>query len=118
MKVDPLQFGFEITLVGMGVVFLALLLVASAIALMSRLDERWQSGERRDEAAAFGKTPTIDTTSLVLIAAAVATVVTGRHRIRAVRRLLPGDSPASAWSAAGRAVLLGSHVVTPRPPSR
>lgn len=118
MASDVFGFGLEITLVGLGVVFLGLLLVAAAIALMRRLDERWREGERRSEAAALERTPTIDSTTLVLIAAAVATMVGGRHRIRGVRRLLPGESAASAWAVTGRAVLQGSHVIAHRPRGR
>jgi Na+-transporting methylmalonyl-CoA/oxaloacetate decarboxylase gamma subunit len=112
------QFGLEITLVGMGIVFLSLLLIVGAISLMKRLDERWQAAEARSEEEAFGRTPTIDLTTLVLIAAAAATLVAGRHRIRAVRRLTPADGPSSAWSVTGRTVLQGSHIISPRAPRR
>jgi Na+-transporting methylmalonyl-CoA/oxaloacetate decarboxylase gamma subunit len=115
---DAPDFGLEITLVGMGIVFFALGLVVVAISLMRRLDERWQATERTADAAAFDRPPTIDTTTLVLLAAAAATLVVGRHRIRAVRRLGPGGAPAGAWSTTGRAVLQGSHVVVPHPVRR
>lgn len=113
MSDDAFGFGLEITLVGMGVVFLALLLVAAAIAGMRRLDERWRVVERTAAKAALDATP-IDSTTLVLLAAATATLLGGRHRILRVRRLLPGDSTSSAWAVTGRAVLQGSHVVTSR----
>jgi len=112
---DTLRFGLEISLIGMGVVYVGLLLVSGAITLMRRLDERWQAAERRGEADALLAAPTIDSTTLVLVAAAAATMLAGRHRIRGVRRMLPGDGPASAWSVTGRAVLQGSHVVSHRP---
>lgn len=118
MSDDPLGFGLEITLIGMGVVFVGLLLVTTAIALMRRLDERWQEAERRGAEKALAAAPTIDSTTLVLLAAAAATLVAGRHRIRGVRRLLPGSGAASAWSVTGRAVLQGSHVISPRPRGR
>ena len=114
MSDDAFGFGLEINLVGMGVVFLALLLVAAAIAGMRRLDERWRVVERTAAKAALDATPTIDSTTLVLLAAATATLLGGRHRILRVRRLLPGDSTSSAWAVTGRAVLQGSHVVTSR----
>ncbi len=110
------QFGLEITLVGMGIVFLSLALIAGAIRLMRTVDERWQAGERQREEEAFGRKPTIDTTTLALIAAAAATLIAGRHRIRAVHRLQAAGAPSSAWSVAGRTVLQGSHVITPRAP--
>lgn len=114
MTESPFGFGLEITLIGMGVVFVGLLLVVGAITLMRRLDERWQDEESQHDVAALAATPTIDSTTLVLIAAAAATMVAGRHRIRGVRRILPGDASSSAWAITGRAVLQGSHVVTPR----
>ncbi len=118
MTVDPIAFGLEITLVGMGVVFLALALVAGAISWMRRLDERWRSAESAEEAAAFGRTPTIDQLTVVLVAATAATLVAGRHRIRQIRRLSPGDQPASAWAVTGRAALQGSHAVRTHPAER
>lgn len=114
MNGDTFGFGFEITLVGMVVVFLALLLVAGAIAAMRRLDERWRAAERVSATAVLDAPPTIDSTTLVLLAAAAATLLGGRQRILRVRRLLPGDSTTSAWAVTGRAVLQGSHVVTTR----
>lgn len=115
MNNDTLRFGLEISLIGMGVVYLGLLLVTGAISLMRRLDERWQAAERQSAANALLAAPTIDSTTLVLLAAAVATMVAGRHRIRGVRRMLPGEGPASAWAVTGRAVLQGSHVMSHRP---
>jgi len=109
-------FGIEITLVGITVVFLALLLIAGAVSLMRRLDERWQRSETAAEEAAFGKSPTIDYTTLVLVSAAVATIFLGRARVRSVRRLLPTDFVASPWSVTGRSVLQGSHVISKHSP--
>lgn len=110
------NLGLEITFVGMGVVFVALLLIAGAVSLMRRLDERWQRSEAADEEAAFGKTPNIDYTTLVLISSAVATIFLGRARVRSVRRLLPTDFVASPWSVTGRSVLQGSHVISKHSP--
>lgn len=114
MSDGTMSFGLEITLIGMGVVYIGLLLVTGAITLMRRLDERWQAAERQGEADAVLAAPTIDSTTLVLLAATVATMVVGRHRIRGVRRMLPGEGAASAWAVTGRAVLQGSHVMSPR----
>lgn len=115
MNLENLRFGFEISLIGMGVVFIGLLMVTGAITAMRRLDERWRETERRGEADALEAPPTIDSTTLVLIAAAAATMIEGRHRIRGVRRMLPGESAASAWAITGRAVLQGSHTIANRP---
>lgn len=115
MSDSVFSFGLEITLIGMGVVYVGLLMVTAAITLMRRLDERWQAAERQGEADALLAAPTVDSTTLVLLAAAAATMIAGRHRIRGVRRMLPGEGAASAWSVTGRAVLQGSHVMSQRP---
>ncbi len=111
-------FATEITLVGLGVVFVALWVIVGVVSIMRRLDVKWQAREEAAEEAAFGKSPTIDYTTLVLISAAVATVFLGRARIRRVRRILGADFVSSPWSVTGRAVLQGSHIITkatPRP---
>lgn len=118
MNVDPIAFGLEITLVGMGVVFLALALVAGAISWMRRLDERWRADEESEDAAAFGRAPTVDQLTVILIAATAATMIVGRHRIRRIRRLSPGEQPASAWAVTGRAALQSSHAVRTHPAGR
>lgn len=100
----------EISLVGIFIVFVVLAVTAGMVAAIRRLDRRWQEREAREDAEALAAEPTIDTTTLILISAAVATFVEGRHRIRAVRRVgVPQRS--QSWSAQGRAVLMGSHVV-------
>ncbi|MFO7653251.1 MAG: OadG family protein [Candidatus Krumholzibacteriia bacterium] len=96
---------------GVVIVFLVLALIATAVGLLRRLDERWQRSEKQALADAVSKEPTIDTVTMVLISAAVATVLVGRHRIRRVRRLLSPDQPRTPWSAQGRLVLQGSHVI-------
>lgn len=113
---DHLVFGLELTLVGMGIVYFALVLIVAAISGMKRLDERWRAAEQAGDEAAFGKSPNVDYTTLVLISAAVATMLVGRARIRSVRRLAPADFASSPWSVTGRAVLQGSHVITGRSP--
>jgi hypothetical protein len=79
--------------------------------LMGRIDQRLLRFERdreqqRPKAAVI---PEIDDVTLLCIAAAVATVLAGRGRVTHIRRLLPSDSPRSAWSLQGRMILLGSH---------
>jgi len=107
-----LEFGLTLTYVGLGIVFMVLSAIALAVAGMRRLDERWQHRERQEEREAFGKEPTIDATTLVLLSAAAATMIQGRFRIRGVRRLPIGGARTSAWSIQGRSVLQGSHVIT------
>lgn len=106
-----LSFGLNITVVGVIVVFLSLSLISVVIALIRRVDENWQKREDIQNKEALAKEPTIDNITLVLIAAAAATMIQGRFYIKKVRRLLPGDAVRGPWSMQGRSVLLGSHVV-------
>lgn len=96
---------------GLVVVFGVLALIATVVTLFKRLDDRWKDHEARLAASATGKEPTIDATTLVLISAAVATVVAGRFRVRRIRRLLPIRTKRTPWSAQGRLILQGSHVI-------
>lgn len=102
--------------VGVLIVFTALAIISAAIAVIRRLDAGWQTKEKEADEAAFGKDQTIDNTTLVLIIAAVSTMIQGRFHIQRVRRLMPSDSPGGGWSAHGRAILHGSHVVQKKRP--
>jgi Na+-transporting methylmalonyl-CoA/oxaloacetate decarboxylase gamma subunit len=104
-------YGVNLTIVGLAIVFGVLGAIAVIVSLIGRLDERWQARERELDQSRLDRPPTIDATTAVLIAAAVATYLQGRHRIRSVRRLLPADASTSPWSSSGRAVLQGSHVI-------
>lgn len=108
---EALSFTLQFAVAGILIVFGALAIIAGAVALIRRADDRWQDREKREEAAAYDKDQTIDTTTLVLIAAAAATMIQGRVHIRRVRRLLPTDAVTGTWSMQGRAILHGSHVV-------
>ncbi len=105
---DPLL----LSLTGLLIVFVVLGLIVLAVSGMRRLDERWQALEREKEQQALERPPGIDSITLVLIGAAVATLVEGRFRIRSVRRLMRTGAPSSMWSQHGRAALQGSHVVS------
>jgi Na+-transporting methylmalonyl-CoA/oxaloacetate decarboxylase gamma subunit len=111
---ETLTYALNLTGVGLAIVFLVLTVIVIAVAIMRKLDDRWQAHEKAKDAASFDRTPTIDATTAVIIAAAVATYVGGRTRVRSVRRLMRADAPTSAWSGQGRAVLQGSHVITGR----
>ena len=100
-----------LALVGILIVFGVLTLIASVVAVLKRLDDRWLDHEERHAAAAVDKEPTIDNTTLVLIAAAAATAVGGRFRVRRIRRLLSPRQKRTPWSAQGRLILQGSHTV-------
>lgn len=101
----------SLVVAGLVIVFSVLALIATVVGLFKRLDDRWQAHEARLAAAATEQQPTIDATTLVLIAAACATVAAGRFRVRRIRRLLPMRTKRTPWSAQGRLILLGSHVV-------
>jgi len=101
----------SLAIVGIMIVFGVLALIATVVAILKRLDDRWLDHEARLRAAAGQKEPTIDNTTLVLIAAAAATAVGGRFRVRRIRRLLSPRLKRTPWSAQGRVVLQGSHSV-------
>ena len=100
-----------LAIVGILIVFGVLALIATVVTLLKRLDDRWLDHEARQSAAALDKEPTIDNTTLVLIAAAAATAAGGRFRVRRIRRLLSPRQKRTPWSAHGRLVLQGSHTV-------
>ena len=108
-KITP-EMG-SLAVVGILIVFGVLALIAAVVAVLKRLDDRWQDHEARQAAAAATKEPTIDNTTLVLIAAAAATAVGGRFRVRRIRRLLSPRQKRTPWSAQGRLILQGSHAV-------
>lgn len=99
----------NLSLIGIIVVFAVLSLIAGVVSSVRRLDDRWQLQEQEHARAASRKEPTIDSTTLVLIAAACTTVVAGRFRIRRIRRLLSPATKRTPWSAQGRLILQGSH---------
>ena len=104
---SPLLFGLELTVAGLVIVFAVLGLIAWAIALMRRLDEGFEAREYAERREALERAPTIDETTLVLIAAAATAVLAGRRgRIRRIRRIADGRE---TWSLAGRQNILGSH---------
>jgi len=107
-----LLFAFNMTLVGLAIVFAVLAVLAIVISLVRRSDEGWKRKEEQAEVDALEKRPNIDATTAVLIAAAVATMVAGRTHVRSVRRLLPQGGKSSPWSSQGRAELMGSHSIT------
>jgi Na+-transporting methylmalonyl-CoA/oxaloacetate decarboxylase gamma subunit len=97
--------------VGIVVVFAVLSLIAGVVALIRRLDDDWQAREQRQDDAALEREPVLDETTAVIIAAACATVIAGRFRVRRIRRLLSPRQKRTPWSAQGRLILQGSHDV-------
>lgn len=100
-----------LAIAGIVIVFTVLALIAGVVALFKRLDDRWQASEAKADEEALTKEPTIDETTLVLIAAAAATVVAGRFKVRRIRRLLSPSQKRTPWSAHGRLTLQGSHAL-------
>ena len=101
----------NLSAVGIVVVFGVLALIALVVGAIRKLDDGWQEREQAASLAALTRQPTIDETTVVLIAAACATVITGRHRVRRIRRLLSPKQKRTPWSAQGRLILQGSHAV-------
>jgi Na+-transporting methylmalonyl-CoA/oxaloacetate decarboxylase gamma subunit len=101
----------SLAIAGVLIVFGVLALISLVVALLKKLDGRWQDHERRVDETAVTREPTIDNTTLVLISAAVATVVQGRFRVRRIHRLLSPKRKRTPWSAQGRLILQGSHTV-------
>jgi Na+-transporting methylmalonyl-CoA/oxaloacetate decarboxylase gamma subunit len=108
---NPLQFSLLFSVVGIVIVFGALIIISLAVSLIRTANEGWEKREAEEKVKALTKDQSIDNITLILIAAAAATMIQGRFYIRSVRRLLPAKTPGGTWSAQGRAILLGSHVV-------
>ncbi|MBI4880186.1 MAG: OadG family protein [Planctomycetes bacterium] len=106
--------GLLLSGVGMVIVFAVLALLTGIIAAVRRLDGRWQERERDAEAGALQRDAGIDSITLILIAAAAATVIGGRHHVRRIRRVRAVHDGGS-WSEQGRIVLQGSHAIARRP---
>lgn len=108
---EMINFALKFSVVGILIVFGALVLIVFAISFIRRADASWQAREDDHRRAATEAQQNIDTTTLILISAAVGTMLQGRFHIRRVRRLLPRDAARGPWSVQGRAILHGSHVV-------
>jgi len=108
---ESMEFILRFSLVGILIVFAALTIIAIAITWIRKADDGWQAKETKLAEEALDKEPTVDTTTLLLISAACATIVGGKFFIRSVRRLRPMDTGIGPWAHQGRSVLLGSHIV-------
>ena len=98
-----------LAIVGMLIVFAVLAVIVLFVRAVQWLDSNWQARERARRERELARAPSLDNTTLVLIAAAVATLVQGRSRILHVRRLLPIGSQQSPWALRGRLALQESH---------
>ncbi len=107
---DTMSFSLSFSVIGILIVFVALAIIVMVISLVRRLDAKWEDREAAQKKAAGEKEQNIDSLTLVLITAAVATMLQGRYFIRSVKKLLPVDAMSGPWSSQGRAILHGSHV--------
>jgi Na+-transporting methylmalonyl-CoA/oxaloacetate decarboxylase gamma subunit len=108
---ESLDFSLRFSIIGILIVFGALAIISVVVSLVRRADSRWQKHEEVQRDAAVLKEQSIDTTTLVLIVAAAATMIKGRFHIKSIRRLLPSGAASGPWSMQGRAILHGSHVI-------
>jgi len=109
MNISPLQFGINITLVGLVIVFTALCLIALFIKLISKLDKTFIKAEKKQkhEAINRGKNePGIDDITLIIIAAAVCAILGKKSKIRKIKKI---DNQKNTWATAGRLTLMASH---------
>ena len=96
------------------IVFGVLASIAAFVWVIRWLDSNWQAREEARRTRELEKEQAVDDTTLVLISAAVATLVQGRARILSVRRLLPIGLQQSAWALRGRLALQESHTLVRR----
>ena len=101
-----LNGGLALALTGILVVFVVLSLIAVLVASFGYLDRRFTAQDSSQEKAE--QAAEIDNITLLLISAAVATVMRGRHRIHRIRRL---EKIGNSWQQSGRATLHASHVI-------
>lgn len=101
--------GLSLAFAGIIIVFLSLAFIALTVRFIRWLDNTWQEREEQERQAAIEASPTIDDLTMVIISAAVATYLVGRHRIKSIHRVSEAQSSGSLWSSKGRAVLQGSH---------
>ena len=104
--------GLPLAIMGVVVVFAALILVVLFITILPRIVKRMPAQDRQESGgsqAAFGDQPSED--ELVVIAAAVAEVVHGPHRILRIRGLTAEDL---GWSLEGRIKHHQSHTIPHR----
>lgn len=111
---EELAFSLRFAAISIAIVFSALSIIAVTIFYASKLEKYFAEKAKRAEAVGEAKVKqesNIDNTTLVLISAAVATMIQGRFHIKRVRRLMPGNHINSPWAVQGLAILHGSHVI-------
>lgn len=102
---------FQLAISGFLIVFMVLLLITLLVSLLQRLDKM------QPVAGKSAKEQTIDNLTLVLISAAVTTMLHHqKHRIRRIHRIPAASRASESWSNSGRVILHGSHVITKHSP--
>lgn len=101
---DPMNTAIQVSLVGLLVVFSALVLIGLLISLLGRLDKP------TPPKAAETDTPVPDEIIAVISAAVTASLGRGAriHRVRYER-----PRPDHSWSEQGRIIITASHVTRP-----
>ncbi len=107
------DYGIPLAVMGILVVFSALALVVAFITILPRVVQRLTGGERAAEATAWSAVAEdeLSDETLVVITAAVASVLDQPHRIVSIRGLTPEQL---GWSLEGRIQHHQSHRIPPR----
>ncbi|MFH2035447.1 MAG: hypothetical protein ABIJ45_03515 [Candidatus Zixiibacteriota bacterium] len=108
---EEFLFSIRFSIIGTIIVFTALTIIALTIYYVSKAEKYFADKAEVLEDFPADQKSNIDNTTLVLISAAVATMLQGRYYIKRVRRLLPGNHINSPWASQGLAILHGSHVI-------
>lgn len=104
--------GLPLAIMGVLVVFLALALVVAFITVLPRILAWLPEDESAEAMIATPRDPDeLSEETVVVIAAAVAAVISQPHRIVRIRGLTPGES---GWSMEGRMQQHQSHRIKPR----
>lgn len=107
---DAFRQGLLIMGIGMAAVFLTLILVGLAVALIGRLPDGSAVAPAPEPVPLPAEPPEIDPETLFVIASAVAAYLGLRARVVSVR---PVPTPPETWAQAGRAQLQESHNLPP-----
>jgi glutaconyl-CoA/methylmalonyl-CoA decarboxylase subunit delta len=99
---DSINIGLQLTVYGMGLVFLLLSVMAIAIGLLTRLDRAPAETVAEELALDFPAGLDADTVSAITIAVMTHRAVRRKQAAPAMRRHQPGTLP-SRWVAIGRA---------------
>ncbi len=112
---EAVTLAIQLAVVGMSVVFIALLLMIGLLSLMQRLDRSMTKSKTEAVPAAEpvvspGAAPVGDGLSPELMAAISAAVTVAMSRkVRVTRMRYLGTPPEATWSRQGRLTIMASH---------